>query len=142
MANNQETSTIKQLKNQRRTSTSTEESESVKNVDSGVGVRTLTFIKKEEAEEVEPTDGSNNTSSSLSQSPLVAVFYCCFGHQSVSHLALSLTRMQFPLSSGFLSLSLSLFAAPPSPSTASIAYSPPTTVNLLTFFWFNKHNII
>jgi len=141
MANHQETSTIKQLKNQ-RTSTSTEESESVKNVDSGVGVRTLTFIKKEEAEEVEPTDGSNNTSSSLSQSPLVAVFYCCFGHQSVSHLALSLTRMQFPLSSGFLSLSLSLFAAPPFPSTASIAYSPPTTVNLLTFFWFNKHNII
>jgi len=57
MANHQETSTIKQLKNQRRTSTSTEESESVKNVDSGVGVRTLTFIKKEEAEEVEPTDG-------------------------------------------------------------------------------------
>jgi len=111
MANHQETSTIKQLKNQ-RTSTSTEESESVKNVDSGVGVRTLTFIKKEEAEEVEPTDGSNNTSSSLSQSPLVAVFYCCFGHQSVSHLALSLTRMQFPLSSGFLSLSLSLCCSP------------------------------
>jgi len=135
MANHQETSTIKQLKNQ-RTSTSTEESESVKNVDSGVGVRTLTFIKKEEAEEVEPTDGSNNTSSSLSQSPLVAVFYCCFGHQSVSHLALSLS-FKFRLS-----LSLSLFAAPPFPSTASIAYSPPTTVNLLTFFWFNKHNII
>jgi len=115
MANHQETSTIKQLKNQRRTSTSTEESESVKNVDSGVGVRTLTFIKKEEAEEVEPTDGSNNTSSSLSQSPLVAVFYCCFGHQSVSHLALSFTQMQFPLSSGFLSLSLSLsLLLPPS----------------------------